>query len=59
MSIALLKNVLFPAERKRPQSPAPVVNTDSQTALALPSRMPLPLTCSSCKPHVGSLDSVT
>lgn len=39
MSVALLKNVLFPAEKKRPQTPVLVANAHSQTALASASSM--------------------
>lgn len=57
MSIALLKNVLFPAERKRPQTPVPAVNADSQIAFASASSMHF--INSSCETQFGVFDFMT
>lgn len=57
MSIALLKNVLFPAEKKRPQAPVPVIDAHYQITSA--SASSTPFTCSSRKPHLSIVDSMS
>lgn len=54
MSIALLKNVLFPAEKKRPQAPDPVVDAPCQ--IASTSAPSMSFTRSSREPHSGIVD---